>query len=140
MTNVLGNRRDVLLGNLGAAASRAEYSRVITQWEAQEAPEILIAAERAATRPAPNWKDVPDGMAALFHEGCKQQPGHSFDMMGDFAKQFVWTAAMLQAVLGRAVPLLHISLESVGRGSPTPPHASTVRPALEEFARGEKCW
>jgi hypothetical protein len=63
-----------------------------------EAPENLIATE-AQTRPAPNWKDVPDGMAALFQEGCKQQPGHSSDMMRDFAKQFVWTAAMVKGMV-----------------------------------------
>jgi hypothetical protein len=66
--------------------------------EAPEAPENLIPTE-TQTRPAPNWKDVPDGMAALFHEGCKQQPGHSSDMMRDFARQFVWTAAMVKGLV-----------------------------------------
>jgi hypothetical protein len=46
------------------------------QREAPESPENLIATE-PQIRPAPNWKDVPLGMAALFHEGCKLQPGHS---------------------------------------------------------------
>jgi len=73
LTNVPGNRGDVLLGNQGAASSRAEYSRVIAQWEAQEAPDKLIPTE-TRTQPAPNWKDVPDGMVALFLEGCEQQP------------------------------------------------------------------
>src|SRR5262249_13920630 len=77
-------------------------------------------------------------MAALFHEGCKQQPGHWSDMMRDFAEQFVWTAAMLPAILDRAVSLLHVSMKSAGRGSLTPPPANTIRTALEEFARGEK--
>jgi hypothetical protein len=63
-----------------------------------EAPENLIPTE-TQTRPAPNWKDVPDGMAALFQEGCKQQPGHSSDMMRDFAKKFVWTAAMVKGLV-----------------------------------------
>jgi hypothetical protein len=63
-----------------------------------EAPENLIPTE-VNSRPAPNWKDVPDGMAALFQEGCKQQPGHSSDMMRDFAKQFVWTAAMVMGLV-----------------------------------------
>jgi hypothetical protein len=63
-----------------------------------EAPENLIPTE-AQTRPAPNWKDVPDGMVALYQEGCKQQPGHSSDMMRDFAKQFVWTAAMVKGLV-----------------------------------------
>jgi hypothetical protein len=66
--------------------------------EAPEAPENLIQTD-TQTRPAPNWKDVPDGMAALFQEGCKQQPGHSSDMMRDFAKQFVWTAAMVKGLV-----------------------------------------
>ena len=63
-----------------------------------EAPENLIPTE-VNSRPAPNWKDVPDGMAALFQEGCKQQPGHSSDMMRDFAKQFVWTTAMVKGLV-----------------------------------------
>jgi hypothetical protein len=63
--------------------------------EAPEAPENLIATE-PQTRPAPNWKDVADGMAALFHEGCKQQTGDSSDMMRDIGEQFVWTAAMVK--------------------------------------------
>lgn len=29
----LGNRRDVLLGKYGTAASRAEYARVLAEWE-----------------------------------------------------------------------------------------------------------
>jgi hypothetical protein len=132
LTNVLGSCRDVLLGKLGAAASRVEYSRVITQWEAQEAPESLIPTE-TQPRPAPDWNDVPDGMAALFQEGCKQENGHSSDMMRDFATQFVSTAAMLQTVLGRAVPLQRVSMRAQ-----TPPNASTIRNTLKELARQEK--
>jgi hypothetical protein len=30
----IGGRRDVLLGKYGTAASRAEYGRVVTEWEA----------------------------------------------------------------------------------------------------------
>src|SRR5262249_38089529 len=63
-----------------------------------EAPENLIPTE-PATRPMPNWKDVPDGMVALYQEGCKQQPGKSADMMRDFAKQFVWTSAMVKGLI-----------------------------------------
>src|SRR5262249_15329196 len=66
--------------------------------EAPEAPTNLIPTD-TQTRPAPDWKDVPDGMAALFQEGCKQQPGHSSDMMRDFAKQFVWTAPMVKGLI-----------------------------------------
>jgi hypothetical protein len=52
-----------------------------------------------------------------------------------WATQGLDHAAMLPAVLGRAVPLLHVSMHG-----PTPPNASTVRTALEEFARREKRW
>ena len=38
-------------------------------------------------------------MAALYKEGCKQQPGHQADMMRDFAKQFVWTDAMVKGLV-----------------------------------------
>jgi len=57
----------------------------------------LIGTEARPDKP--NWKDVPDGMAALFQEGCKQQPGKSADMMRDFAKQFVWSAAMVKGLI-----------------------------------------
>src|SRR5262245_34465636 len=82
------------------AAEKAEQGadKSAEEEEAPEAPENLIPTE-TATRPAPNWKDVPDGMAALFQEGCKQQPGHSSDMMRDFAKQFVWTSAMVKGLI-----------------------------------------
>ena len=38
-------------------------------------------------------------MAALYKEGCKQQPGHQADMMRDFAKQFAWTSAMAKGLV-----------------------------------------
>jgi hypothetical protein len=79
-------------------AAEKPADKAAEEEEAPEAPENLIPTE-TQTRPAPNWKDVPDGMAALFHEGCKQQPGHSSDMMRDFAKQFVWTAAMVKGLV-----------------------------------------
>jgi hypothetical protein len=60
------------------------------------APDNLIATE---SRAKPDWKDVPDGMAALFHEGCKQQPGHASDMMRHFAKRFLCTAAMVKGLM-----------------------------------------
>jgi hypothetical protein len=66
--------------------------------KAPEAPVNLIPTD-PQTRPAPDWKDVPDGMAALFQEGAKQQPGHTSDMMRDFAKQFVWTSAMVKGLI-----------------------------------------
>jgi hypothetical protein len=34
LSDGLGGRRDVLLGKHGTAASRAEYARVIAEWEA----------------------------------------------------------------------------------------------------------
>jgi hypothetical protein len=76
--------------------------------EAPEAPVNLIPTE-TQTRPAPNWKDVPDEMAALFQEGCKQQPGHSSDMMRDFAKQFVWIADALPVRASRFGQLADVS-------------------------------
>src|SRR5262249_40836203 len=66
--------------------------------EAPEAPTSLIATE-VQTRPAPDWKDVADGVAALYQEGCKQQRGHSADMMRDFAKKFVWTSAIVKGLV-----------------------------------------
>jgi hypothetical protein len=81
-----------------AETSNKDASAKQEDEEAPEAPKNLIPTE-TATRPAPNWKDVPDGMAALFQEGCKQQPGHSSDMMRDFAKQFVWTSAMAKGLI-----------------------------------------
>jgi hypothetical protein len=38
-------------------------------------------------------------MAALYKEGCTQQPGHQADMMMNFAKQFVWTTPMVKGLL-----------------------------------------
>jgi hypothetical protein len=53
------------------ASEKASAEKSAADEEAPEAPENLIPTE-TQTRPAPNWKDVPDGMAALFQEGCKQ--------------------------------------------------------------------
>jgi hypothetical protein len=39
-------------------------------------------------------------MAANYREGLKQQPGHAADMMRDFAKPLVWTAAMAKGLPG----------------------------------------
>jgi hypothetical protein len=80
------------------ASETASAKQRAQEEEGPEAPKNLIATE-VQSRPAPNWKDVPDGMAALFQEGCKQQPGHSADMMRDFAKQFVWTSAMAKGLI-----------------------------------------
>ncbi|HMF12339.1 MAG TPA: hypothetical protein VKE94_08535 [Gemmataceae bacterium] len=58
-------------------------------------PENLVSTEPDKSRPAPNWKDVPEGMVALLKEGMNQAPGHHADLVRDFAKQFIWTAAMV---------------------------------------------
>jgi hypothetical protein len=78
-------------------AAAKEAGAEASEDEDQEAPTNLIDTE--ARPAAPDWKDVPDGMTALFQEGCKQQPGKSADMMCDFAKQFVWTTAMIKGLL-----------------------------------------
>jgi hypothetical protein len=39
-------------------------------------------------------------MAALFQEGCKQRPGYSAEMTREFAKRLVWTAAMVNGLIG----------------------------------------
>ena len=85
------------------AAQAAEEGKDAKAADADEqeqtpAPENLISTD-AARPAAPDWKDVPDGMAALYREGCKQQPGHQADMMRDFAKQFVWTDAMVKGLV-----------------------------------------
>src|SRR5262249_35335993 len=49
-----------------------------------EAPDNLISTE-VQSRPAPDWKDVGEGMGALLNEGRKQQP----DRVGEIRDQFV---------------------------------------------------
>jgi integrase len=46
LRDALGNRRDVLLGRYGSAESRAEYARVIGEWEAnsQRLPQAQVPA------------------------------------------------------------------------------------------------
>ena len=86
-----------------AAAKAAEEGKDAAAADADEeeetpAPENLLSTD--AARPAvPDWKDAPDGMAAIYKEGCKQQPGHQADMMRDFAKQFAWTSAMAKGLV-----------------------------------------
>jgi hypothetical protein len=67
------------------AADKAQAAESAEEADEPEAPANLIPT-KTQTRPAPDWKDVPDGMAALFHEGFKQQPGRSSDMMRDFTR------------------------------------------------------
>jgi hypothetical protein len=66
--------------------------------EETPAPKNIISTD-AARPAAPDWKDVPEGMAALYKEGCTQQPGHQADMMMNFAKQFVWTTPMVKGLI-----------------------------------------
>src|SRR5260370_40407113 len=80
-------------------------------------------------------------MAALFHEGCKQQSGHSSDMVGDFDKRFGWTAAMGSRLLSelRFVTLsaILIRLDSENPGCLQVTHAParnlSPRPARHSF-------
>jgi hypothetical protein len=65
--------------------------------DAPKAPDNLISTE--ARPAAPNWKDVPDGMVALYKEACKQAPGHTSDILMAFAKELVWTSAMVKGLL-----------------------------------------
>jgi hypothetical protein len=64
--------------------------------EEEETPdtENLIAKDADSKPAMPNWKDVPEGMVALYKEAIKQAPGHAGDVMCDFAKELVWTAGM----------------------------------------------
>jgi len=67
--------------------------------EPAEAPENLIPTEPEARPTAPNWKDIPEDMAALYKEACRQEPGHSGDGMCGFAKELVWTTAMVKGLV-----------------------------------------
>ena len=68
--------------------------------EREEAPALENLISTDAARPAaPDWKDVPDGMAALAQEGIRQQPGHSADMLRDFAQKLTWTVAMAKGLV-----------------------------------------
>jgi hypothetical protein len=80
------------------AAKPSSDAEDVEEQATPDAPENLIPTETRST--PPDWKDVPDGMAALFQEGCKQQSGHSSNMMQDFAKSFVWTTAGLAPQAG----------------------------------------
>jgi hypothetical protein len=43
----VGRRRDILLGRFGSKESKAEYARVIAEWEAADR-RLLPGAERSA--------------------------------------------------------------------------------------------
>jgi hypothetical protein len=38
-------------------------------------------------------------MVALYREACKQAPGHAGDLLCQFAKELVWTSAMVKGLL-----------------------------------------
>jgi hypothetical protein len=111
-------------------AEQPEGAAESAEEEAPEAPANLISTD-VQTRPTPSWKDVPDGMAALFQEGCMQQPGHSSDMMRDFAKQFVWIAHGLPVRAFRFGQLADVSPLSCPRFR-HPANLAAVRKLLDE--------
>jgi hypothetical protein len=78
-----------------AKAAGAEVSE--DEDEGTEAPTNLIDTQ--ARPAAPDWKDVPEGMVALYKEACKQAPGHTGDLLCQFAKELVWTSAMVKGLL-----------------------------------------
>jgi integrase len=63
LTDGLGKRRDVLLGKYGTAASRAEYARVIAEWE---------SAGRQLPGKGPNKDVTVNELALAFYEHAKQ--------------------------------------------------------------------
>ena len=62
------------------AAETASSKESAEEEEAPEAPANLITTE-VHTRPASDWKDVTDEMAALINQGCKQRPRNVRDTM-----------------------------------------------------------
>jgi hypothetical protein len=60
--------------------------------------ENLISKDADSKPAMPNWKDVPEGMVALYKEACKQAPGHAGDLLCTFAKELVWTAGMSKSL------------------------------------------
>jgi hypothetical protein len=62
LRDALGNRRDVLLGKYGTPESRAEYARVIAEWETNQ--RRLAQPAAAAAGPSVNelilayWKRI----------------------------------------------------------------------------------
>jgi hypothetical protein len=99
----------------GAEASEDEDK------DGQEVPGNLINTE--ARPAAPDWKDVPEGMVALYREACKQAPGHAGDLLCQFAKELVWTSAMVKGLLAgianskdaeSAVQALQVLVDDIG--------------------------
>jgi hypothetical protein len=103
------------------AAAKEAGADVSEDEDAQEAPTNLIDTQ--ARPAAPNWKDVPEGMVALYREACKQAPGHAGDLLCQFAKELVWTSAMVKGLLAgianskdaeSAVQALQVLVDDIG--------------------------
>jgi hypothetical protein len=104
-----------------AAAKAAGAEAPEDEEEKQEAPTNLIDTQ--ARPAAPDWKDVPEGMVALYREACKQAPGHAGDLLCQFAKELVWTSAMVKGLLAgianskdaeSAVQALQVLVDDIG--------------------------
>jgi hypothetical protein len=67
--------------------------------EDEETPATANLISTVSKAEPVNWKDVPEGMVALYKEACKQQPGHAGDVMCDFAKELVWTPGMAKSLI-----------------------------------------
>jgi hypothetical protein len=103
------------------AAAKEAGAEASEDKDEQEVPSNLISTE---SRPAaPDWKDVPEGMVALYREACKQAPGHAGDLLCQFAKELVWTSAMVKGLLAgianskdaeSAVQALQVLVDDVG--------------------------
>jgi hypothetical protein len=50
-------------------------------------PKNFIATQPDKSRPAPNWKDVGEGMGSLLNEGMKQEPTKTGEIRGQFLEQ-----------------------------------------------------
>jgi hypothetical protein len=70
-----------------AAEAKGETVAEEDEADEPEPPKNLIATEPDKSRPAPNWKDVPDGMASLMNEGRKQEPGKVGEMRAHFVEK-----------------------------------------------------
>jgi hypothetical protein len=104
-----------------AAAKEAGAEAPEDDKDEQEAPANLIDTQ--ARPAAPDWKDVPEGMVALYREACKQAPGHAGDLLCQFAKELVWTGAMVKGLLAgianskdaeSAVRALQVLVDDIG--------------------------
>jgi hypothetical protein len=70
-----------------AAEARGETIPDEDEEEEVEPPTNLIATQPDKSRPAPNWKDVGEGMGSLLNEGMKQEPTKTGEIRGQFLEQ-----------------------------------------------------